>query len=429
MFKVIRSIAVTVAVVATMHIACASAKKPVFYPHELKHMKGKSVDTAEQSCFKYNYDVFGKSLRAFGQIINTMEYSNVKNVLPEDLVFSFKVNALQSPDVVKTKFKPPRSRMSLLQLNDDGKGARIVPEAVLVRPRNLNAREYTRIATDLAMRLKDLHMRAQSRMHCSFSRLKSFANERRCFILFKESKTLEKKLDSLLETLRAVMKNPVLLNKGKAYCKSPVRWTAVLKSSANLLMTLSACTLDKFGKGKCENVFQNWFGQSRTCRGPMKMNLNGGANGVEVFDVSDYFPTLMMPVPVHAVFEIENSEKTYLAARDMRFYPETNSATVFYNCGGVAWKQCLASLECGVKRSTTLAVKHNSEDGKFPVRGRFRITVSNANFAVEDLSAGLKHQLGDRRTTFNMTFQEKMNASESISQRRRLNEKVFQGSS
>jgi hypothetical protein len=75
MFKVIRSIAVTVAVVATMHIACASAKKPVFYPYELKHMKGKSVDTAEQSCFKYNYDVFGKSLRAFGQIINTMESS------------------------------------------------------------------------------------------------------------------------------------------------------------------------------------------------------------------------------------------------------------------------------------------------------------------------------------------------------------------
>ena len=33
------------------------------------------------------------------------------------------------------------------------------------------------------------------------------------------------------------------------------------------------------------------------------------------------------------------------------------------------------------------------------------------------------------RVTFNMTFQEKMNASESISQRRRLNEKVFQGSS
>ena len=137
---------------------------------------------------------------------------------------------------------------------------------------------------------------------------------------------------------------------------------------------------------------------------------------------------LMVPTPANAKFEIEDS-MSYLAAKDMRFYPTKNSASIFYNCGGVAWKQCLASLECGKKRSTTLAVKHNSEDGNFPIRGRFRITVSNANFAVEDMSSDLKEQLGDRKTKFNMTFIDKKDTAETIAQRRRLNGKVFQGSS
>ena len=192
------------------------------------------------------------------------------------------------------------------------------------------------------------------------------------------------------------------------YCKVPVQSDSVLKANANITLSIQSCNLQMYRKGKCDSAYKSWFGKTKTCRNPKKLNLNGGAVGVIIKDLVKIFPTLMLPTTVdHPKMEIENLESTFLSSKDMRLDTTGNgTATLFYNCGGVCWARCLSSLDCLKGESTIIRVRDMNHIDE--IRARIKVTVSKADFLIEDLSHELEPivQLDSRNASDNSTVGE-----------------------
>eukprot|EP00944_MAST-04C_sp_MAST-4C-sp1_P005231 g5231.t1 len=383
----------------------------------------------EKSCFKYNLAALGFALNSFADTINSVEFANSKNALPAEVIFSFQANGIRMPDVVKTKFHPPASeRASFIELSEKLAGA-----PILMRPETLTTEGYLRAVRHVVAKLSNMHKRAQDSMVCSFGHLKSFASQRRCWQILKESKNLLMRLAEIEKNINeATFPTPLIMNKGEMYCKVPVQWNSVLKANANSLLSIQSCNLQMYRKGKCDSAYKSWFGKTKTCRDPKKLNLNGGANGVIIKDLVKIFPTLMQPTAVdHPKMEIENLESTFLSSKDMRLDTTGNgTATLFYNCGGVCWARCLSSLDCLKGESTIIRVRDMDHIDK-RIRARIKVTVSKADFLIEDLSHELEPvvQLDSRNASDNSTVGERRAIEEKLNTRLKLQSKKLAGSS
>ena len=399
---------------------------------ELILFKNKKVKETmpEKSCFKYNLAALGFALNSFADTINSLEHVNGKNALPDEVVFSFQANGIPIPDVVKTNFHPPEERVSFIELSEKFAG-----ESILMRPDTLNVEGYVNAIKQIVTRLTKIHENAQGSMACNFGSLKSFAKQRRCWQLLKESKNIVKRLGELEKDVTNAMKTtPLIENKGSMYCKVPVQWNNVLKTNANSLMTITQCNLQKYRKEECDTPYKSWFGMTKKCRDPKKLNLNGGANGIVITDLIKIFPTLMEPTRVaNPKMEIENLETTFLSSKDMRLdtYGD-GSATLFYNCGGVCWARCLSSLDC-LKGESVIINVHDMDHIDKQIRAKIKVTVSNANYLIEDLSHELKQlkiqPIDSKGSKDNSTVSERRELEEKMNKRLNFKNKNLKGQS
>ncbi len=383
----------------------------------------------EKSCYKYNLAAFGFALNSFAETINSMEFVNEKNALPDEVVFSFQANGIKMPDVVKTNFHPPEEPTSFIELTK-----KLSSPSILMRPETLNLSGYLNAIKQVVQKLVNIHERAQGSMACSFGNLKSFAKQRRCWQLLKESKNVVRRLSEIeKDVANAMAKSPIIENKGEMYCKVPVQWSNVMKANANSLLTITDCNLHSYRKEKCDTPYKSWFGLTKKCRDPKKLNLNGGANGIVVTDLIKIFPTLMEPTKVdHPKMEIENLESTFLSSKDMRLDTfEEGKATLFYNCGGVCWARCLSSLDCLKGESTIINVRDMDHVDK-RIRAKIKVTVSKAMYLIEDLSHELQPmtpKFDSKDTSDNSTVGERRELEEKLSKRLKFQNKKIEGSS
>ena len=165
-----------------------------------------------------------------------------------------------------------------------------------------------------------------------------------------------------------------------------------------------------YRKGKCDSAYKSWFGKTKTCRNPKKLNLNGGANGVIIKDLVKIFPTLMLPTAIdHPKMEIENLESTFLSSKDMRLDTTGNgTATLFYNCGGVCWARCLSSFDCLKGESTIIRVTGTWITLTKKSGQGLKSLYLKQDFLIEDLSHELEPivQLDSRNASDNSTVGE-----------------------